>query len=85
MKMWGGQFAPVKVVNLKRYWVVNLTGVCTLHPHFLHMIPSASRYSLNLSLHEASSGNDSINLIRFMTNIFLEYNYYYSFPTLILF
>ena len=28
MKVVGGHFAPVKVVNLNWNWVVNLTGIC---------------------------------------------------------
>lgn len=29
MEMWGGHFSPVRVVNLNRRRVVNMSGFCT--------------------------------------------------------
>ena len=40
MKMWGGHFAPVKVVNLNWNGVVNLTGICTRRDVISYLMPN---------------------------------------------
>ena len=46
MKVVGGHFAPVKVVNLNWNWVVNLTGICNQGPNYVLVQPTNHDYNI---------------------------------------
>jgi hypothetical protein len=64
---------PYMIENYIHYVFVfefNHVGFISLPPHFLQMTFCSNRDSINLILHEDSSGNDLKKLIRFISCIF---------------